>query len=659
MINRANKYKQREVIILEKRKIIGICVAKMQDDTRQMHVRAICKNAKLRQYQVMVFNIFAQLDNMNSFAKGEARLLDMIPMEKLSVLVVFAESFLNMEVVNALVAKAQKHGIPVICVDRRVENCYNVLFAYEESFEKLVRHIVEYHGCKRINFMAGFENNEFSDARIDIFKKVLRENQIPFEKERLAYGQFWEMPARWNCEKWVSMWQEGSQEMPEAIICANDIMALTVCNVLTNHGIHVPEDILLTGFDGLGLEKYCTPRLTTACDDVALIGSEVLDMVDGCLDDMEEKPYDIRIPFQTKFTESCGCNTVHACNPNEQIMALYGRSAEMRIRSTDTFLMMTALTDGYSAVDMAEQLGRYQNMLAVDSMMLFISRNFYQDTDLPSEDFEQDSMMLLSRIKNGKYSVSFQEILPRSEYYKLEELFLETEQLLFVPIHWQEEIYGFMAVSYQDADKDLGAFYEFILGFEQVLGTIKKQSQLHQMYVTDMLTHLYNRRGFYNQIEKRIQELSGRDIMIFLASADMDGLKYINDTYGHAEGDYAIKTAACFLKDSVDGRDGICARFGGDEYIVAIVAEEKECDIGFYEAYEPLLQKRVEQFNQRSKKPYPIGVSVGSLYSRISTLADVERMMKEADDMMYHRKCEHHRSRSSQIQKTAEVSDGR
>lgn len=175
-------------ITLEKKKTIGICVAKMQDDTRQMHVRTICSHAERKQYQVMVFNVFVQLDKMSSFDKGEARILDTIPMERLSVLVVFAESFLNTGIVDALVGKAQKYGLPVICVDRRVENCYNVLFAYEESFEKLVRHIVEYHGCKRINFMAGLENNEFSDARIRTFQKILEENQVPFEQDRLAYG---------------------------------------------------------------------------------------------------------------------------------------------------------------------------------------------------------------------------------------------------------------------------------------------------------------------------------------------------------------------------------------------------------------------------------------------------------------------------------------
>lgn len=633
---------------MEKEKIIGICVAKMQDDTRQKQVRTICMNAAKRNYQVMVFNVFQQLDNMNNFSQGEARILDTVPMDKLSVLVLFAESFLNMKIVNSLVARAHRRGLPVICIDRRVEGCYNVLFAYEESFERLVRHIVEYHGCRRINFMAGMENNEFSDARIQIFQKVLKENGIAFEEERLAYGEFWETPARNCCEKWVTMWKEGSQEMPEAIICANDMIALAVDAVLKNHGICVPDDILLTGFDGMGLEKYCSPRLTTACDDIELIGKEIFRIIEGYFAEGNEAPYDIMIPFRTKFSESCGCKEVQLCNQNEQIMLWYGRSAEMKTHFADIFLMMTDLTDGYSAVEMAWQLERYRDMIAADYLMVFMNQTFYRDTDLPADNCGCGSMLLLSQIWDGEYSVPLQQIPPKEEYYVLEKLIKEVGQIIVLPLHWQEEVYGFLAVSYQDADKDLSEFYEFVLAFEQVLGTIRRQSQLHRMYITDMLTQLYNRSGFYGRVRKRIKELKNVEKMVFLASVDMDGLKYINDTYGHAEGDYAIKGVAGCLKESVEGRNGICARFGGDEYIVVMIEEKKDADLSFYENYEKLLRGILEQFVKENRRPYEIGVSVGLVYGKLNDMSEIDILMKEADDMMYRQKSEHRQSRASQ-----------
>lgn len=636
---------------LTKEKIIGICVARMQDDTRQKHVRAICNSAAEHGYKTVVFNVFEQLVNMNSFDQGEISILDKISMQHLSALVLFVESILNQEIVEMLVERAKGYKLPVICVDRRIEGCYNVLFTYEESFEKLVRHIVEFHGCKRINFMAGIENNDFSDARIHIFQKVLRENGIPFEKERLAYGGFWEIPAHKSSEEWVKLWKEGKQEIPEAIICSNDIMALTVCNVLHNNGIRVPEDVLLTGFDGLDLDQYFSPRLTTAFDNVELVGRSVIEMVEKCCSLGEGKPYDIRIPFRTNFTESCGCKEKALCNPNEQIMTWYGKAAEMRTHTTETFLMMNELTDGYSAAGMAEKLGKYQGRLQVRQMKLFINSYFYTNTDLPWDGFEEDSAMLLARIRDGVYQTSFCEIKPEEDIEQIKELFLYENHVLFVPIHWQQEVYGYMVVSYDDADQELANFYEFVLAFGQVMGTIRKQSQLHRMYVTDMLTKLYNRSGFYTQLEKKLQEMAGKNAVIFLASVDMDGLKFINDTYGHAEGDYAIQMVAELLKASVAEKGGICARFGGDEYVVAVVTETSEADTAFYESYDKILQKETDAFNGRKEKPYRIGMSVGALYCDFRDMSDVDRLMKKTDDIMYQVKCQHHDSRLSQLTK--------
>ncbi|MDD7403004.1 MAG: GGDEF domain-containing protein [Butyribacter sp.] len=633
----------------KKGNIIGICVAKMQDDTRQKQVRAICSHLEENGFRVMIFNTFLQLDAMDSFKKGEADILERIPMFALSALVIFTESFLNTDVTNELVQRAHQKGLPVISVDNKIDGCFNVLFAYEESFERIVRHIVEHHHCKKINFMAGFKDNEFSDVRINTCKKVLKENGISFEEERLAYGQFWEMPARHNCERWVKMWEDGIQERPDAIICANDIMALTVLNVLNNHGIRVPEDVLLTGFDGLELEQYCTPRLTTACDDIELLGKEIVSILRDYEENDAIPPYDRWIPFQTKFSESCGCTEIAPCNPNEQIMFLYGRSALMRGQSTDTFLMMTVLTDGYSAVEMAKKLETYQNMISVDSMMIILNSAFYSATDIYSDNFEQGSMLLLTQIRDGKYSTPLKEIKPCTEYSELQWMMDTVGQILCIPLHWQEEVYGFMVVSYKDCDKDLGAFYEFVLGFEQVLGTIRKQSLLHNMYITDMLTELYNRRGFYNILEQNMEMISPKKAVLFLASVDMDGLKFINDTYGHSEGDYAIKTVAHFLKESLEGHQGVCARFGGDEYMVAIITDEENADIPFYEQYSELLQKRVSRFEQKSNKPYEIGVSVGTIYGSITNFKDIDVLMKKADDMMYDCKCGHHASRTAKF----------
>lgn len=629
------------------KKVIGICVASMQSDSWEKHVRAICKEAGKRDYTVMIFNTFQRLYEVTKFGEGEVRVFDMIPFHKLGVLIVFSESIANDEISEQLVQKAKDAGVPVITIDRRMKGCHNVLFAYEESFEKVVRHVIEDHGCKKINFMAGFEHNEFSDARIGIFKKVLEQNDLVFEPERLAYGQFWEMPARHACEEWVAKWQRGEQSMPEAVICANDIMALTVMNVLTNHGICIPKDVIVTGFDGLELEQYCTPRLTTATDDVRQIGKSMLDIIDRCIENPTEEPKDLYIPFHTRFTESCGCEPIKSCNPNERIMQLYGYAAEMCQQSTDTFFMMTTLTDGYSAVEMGNKLKDYRKAIDAKYMMLFLDPSYYKETDIPTNHFEKDSYVLFTQLKDNVYDVPLEEVKKDEFIDKICWMAEKKEPLLFIPIHCQEENYGFMVTTYDYEGKDTRAFYEFVLGLDQVLGTIRRQSQLHRSYVTDALTGLYNRRGFYLRFEKKMKQLANQDKYLFMASVDMDGLKFINDTYGHAEGDFAIKRLAEILQEMVTDGHGICARFGGDEYMVVQLMEAEKIDHDFCDHFEQRLQDKIRQDNQKKKAVYELSASCGVIGRKIQNAEEIDTMMKETDEKMYQCKCRHHNSREA------------
>ena len=139
----------------QEKKIIGVCVAGLDRDHPGRFVKALCSKAKQQNRAVVVYNVFKKLDYMNSFLEGEIQLFQQIPWERLSVLVVFTESIDNVEVSGKLAESAREHNVPVISVDRCLEGCHNVLFDYEEAFERIVRHIVEHHGCRRINFMAG------------------------------------------------------------------------------------------------------------------------------------------------------------------------------------------------------------------------------------------------------------------------------------------------------------------------------------------------------------------------------------------------------------------------------------------------------------------------------------------------------------------------
>ena len=150
-------------------------------------------------------------------------------------------------------------NIPVFSVDGTVGGCYNMVMDYHDGFEQIVRHVVVGHGCRKVDMIAGFKGHPLSEERIQVYKKVLQENGIPFDEGRLWYGDFWDRPTRAAMKKLL----EAGKELPDAIVCANDAMAVTVCSELNARGIRVPEDIIVTGFDGTKDGKYHFPVLST------------------------------------------------------------------------------------------------------------------------------------------------------------------------------------------------------------------------------------------------------------------------------------------------------------------------------------------------------------------------------------------------------------
>ncbi|MCH5267056.1 MAG: GGDEF domain-containing protein [Lachnospiraceae bacterium] len=624
------------------KKTIAVCVARIHMWEQEKLVRSLCESARAQDYEVMVFNISTKLDVDTSHGNGELSVFRNVPFNKISALVILSESIRNEKVCRKLADRAKKNQVPVISVDHSMPECFNITMAYSSSFEQVVRHVVEFHQCKEINFIAGFDNNEFSDDRIDVFKQVLQENGLPFQEEYLAYGQFWEGPTREIAESWVSQWESGEQRRPEAIICANDIMAITVSNVLQNHGIKVPEDVIITGFDGLELGQCMTPKLTTAKDDTEKVGHYAVKMITEYLSGEVTTPYDIEIPFHVVYRESCGCEAASWHNLSEEIMHWYTKSGAIRNLSNDLFMMMNLLSEGHSLQRMAEKLREYRWIIPSDNMVICVNPNFYRNTDI-DEDENTDSYIKLVQIRNGEYSVPLEVIPKGTEVEKLSWIRQETGLELIVPLHWQTEDYGFMIISQELNRIDYGAFYEFTMSIDQVFGNVHKQAQLYSLYVRDPLTSLYNRRGFYEEIENRMKLLGTQPKTLFIASVDMDRLKYVNDNFGHQEGDFAICSIGSVLEDVVRNKNGICARFGGDEYMVAMLEATSESDIDFYQHYNDVLQQHIDVLNENCEISYQMGASCGTVWREIETAKEIDKLINEADAAMYADKEIHHK----------------
>ena len=149
----------------------------------------------------------------------------------------------------------------------------------------------------------------------------------------------------------------------------------------------------------------------------------------------------------------------------------------------------------------------------------------------------------------------------------------------------------------------------------------------------DDLTGFNNRRGFLALAEHHANLAYRTGKTFLLAFVDLDGLKRINDTFGHQEGNRALVDTSIVLRDSFRQSD-ILARLGGDEFAI-LIAEAAENDI---EAVHHRIYRKLRSFNAEPGRRYDLSFSVGIVPNDATQHSNLEQLLSQADALMYRQK---------------------
>ena len=163
--------------------------------------------------------------------------------------------------------------------------------------------------------------------------------------------------------------------------------------------------------------------------------------------------------------------------------------------------------------------------------------------------------------------------------------------------------------------------------------TAALQERLRMLALQDDLTDLYNRRGFTTFADRHLALARRKRQSLILIAADIDGLKSINDNYGHAAGDQAVRAAASILRATYRSAD-IVARLGGDEF--AVFPLEASTDSA--ELLLDRLRKNVEAYNTAWATAWKLSMSAGVARLDAVTCQSVQQLLEEADKALYQQK---------------------
>ena len=469
------------------------------------------------EYRLLVYHCYEDLYYENPDNIGAAKLFDTISYDMIDVMIMMQTNEMQTPLFNNICERCNEKGIPVISIDLYRKTAFNVSFAYGEAFSSIVEHLITEHGCKDLMHMAGTKGNDFAQTRIDSFAETVTKHGLAFSEDNVLYGDFWDNPTYAAMDAFF----ESGRPLPDAFVCANDSMAMAVCLKLAEHGYSIPEDVIVTGFDGMELEKYHNPRLTTAIRDNAELAEAVFKLIAHIISEPDIKPYDVILEYTPTFSESCGCVERDASKSN-RILSEYVRNySYARVFEED----MNSMSNKIGANPTLENARYHLRKKSFGGTVLCITDDFYHyctDTS-GADDIQVDSRRLDYPEKMHVFtSRSKSEILQESMEYLTEDIlpdlfgnFDGNNTLVIMPIHSLDLPIGMLITYYVESDLYFDQTYSFAMATNRCLEMVRTHERmaflnrkLEFMFTHDQLTKIYNRYGFYRNYRENFEKHS-------------------------------------------------------------------------------------------------------------------------------------------------------
>lgn len=608
------------------RKRIAAFIGEVGREFQKGVVKSLRAEAKKRNYDLIVFANFGSYTSTILYDSGERDIMNLPILDEYEGIILLPDTF-DVEGMEMMLLKKLKEEstCPVVSIRNGSTSTYRILIDNYQTTYDLTNHFINNHGYTRICYMSGPFTADDALERLRGFKDAMKDNGLIVNSSIVFEGDFW----TYKCVEATEFFLKAYKGNCEAILFANDYMALGVADELRKRGYRIPEDIAICGFDEALESRSYTPALTTVSmpvDEMARQAMEIIDDVNAGI----ERERDVYLNGCIHYRGSCGCED----KPEEK-----------------TLMLSSQVTQDYFSIRMASQIiSDVQNFITEEEKLFLINDYFLRlriknvylclcTDDYKDDNPYSDTMILRAtfplnaargEFKLGEKKFSRRLVLPA--VYDIS----EPVCLVVHPIHHKNTTFGYLVTQLQ-GDEEISSFCNpFTSALSIAYEDLRVQKQFSEFVeikrqsLIDPLTGLYNRRGFEQNLAAIAKSKTINNELITYISADMDNLKCINDNFGHYEGDLALKVVSQILSACCD-EDDICARVGGDEFYVIISSP----DIKVHEAFISKVYEAVDKKNSELGKEYPLHISIGSYSPNIEGAKDPKECLNIADSRMY------------------------
>ncbi len=595
--------------------------------------------AKEEDFDVFLFLSFASYNVHRSLMQGELNIYQQINPSDYDGIVVFSNMLNSDETAHSLCEKAKAQGVPAVSIGMEIEGVPSVCVGNENGMRALVSHLIEEHKVKKLFYIGGTEDHEDSQERLRVTREVMEEHGLKFSDKDVGYG-------KWSNRRAVDALDElirNHKKLPDAIVCANDIMALAICTELDKRGIKVPEQVKVTGFDNTKNSRIFFPAITTVQPDYQSVARRACEIIYG-EKKRGAKNKKIVVPTIPVIAESCGCsNPVCAARRQNYCKLSFQRDLDAKLLEQNEHVMRERISDVSDYQDMKNKLRfHYSENHQFEGSAFYLVLNDEYFKNVMSTGAARSKLTgnldVAVAIKNDRPvdvdRVSAEQLIPAYRKKK-------NEQHVFIlcPLHYFDHNYGYVVFADDPYILSDSMMYPYLEKLQQSLRLLRVNLRLKLLYDKDALTGLYNRLGYDNKVLPLFQESMVDKTKLTVFFVDINSMKKINDTYGHEQGDVAIKTVGFAIADCLQ-KDWVGVRFGGDEFLVIVpnCAKQKATTI------KRRLEERIAQRAQENELTYTITASIGFVTTDPVKRPDakIKEYVREADNLMYQIKKEFH-----------------
>lgn len=539
---------------------------------------------------------------------------------------------------------SRKATCPVIYLKNVHDNFYSIVYNDRQAMKDITTHLIKEYGVKDVCHMSG--RMELYDARerLEGYKEAMEEAGLEVTPSMVYSGEYFTHKTRETLDYFYS----SRGHYPEAIVCANDHMAVSVIEELGRRGIKVPEEVLVSGYDNIIAAQTCIPALTTFETDFETVARTAVDIItrinNGEKVDKITTINDKMILRQsTERNMRVSNEKVDISSRIEELQADYNGLE-------DVFFLNSSFEVSFNEDEIFGSADYYYGSTSAIKSFVCLTTDAFDNVKRPADKISEfTENVVLKRIyykEDSRHYDSPEYEFPIGELIPDEYLLTEPSIYFVNTIHSGMKVYGYIVSVFPEGKRPNRFLQSYVGGIGRAIENYNIRSEfldieeMKKAYLLDTLTGLYNRKGYESNMITLEDRAKRHDLHLCVASIDMDGLKYINDTFGHSEGDVALSEFASVLLATLEEGE-IAARYGGDEFAAILISKDPVRHIRF----EKNLEQNLQLLAQSSAHPYTIHASVGvvntSEYPDLTTVG----CLKLADELMYKHKLAYKQAR--------------